>query len=860
MFSRRKFLLHSILLLFLILASAIFYLGQRWQAFQEENGLSGIETQGWRLSADGLYLERLRMVQADDRGRTELELSQLSLGVNRWWNPLPLQSLRIANLKVTWQPSANAVEQDTDDVGMPVPKLEQLESWSSWVPRKGRVDALELYLPCHSGVCHERASLNWTRSSDRLLPMTAQLQVKRAPYDLTLKARGHREASDTHVALDLHLGGLQRLSLLNRFSPENGSTLWSGALAMSELPEAEWLQQWLGEWLPYQLPDVMHLPTQMHLGAAWTFAFDSNALPDSLERLTGDLRLSSELPLLWPVPGIGLLQGHLDLAVHAEQGNWLPTELAADLQIQPDSALFAAVPASLRPEWLRLVAAPDTMLEDGTRLPLHLQLEASGPASASFDARLLLEAAEPYGMTIEQGRLELNARQVPELDASGLTAKILFNGKASGQDADIKLSKGSQIGLASLANGPTLAAEKLRLDLSGLDISIHPDEQSVAFAGPLLVEMGLLKHPSLRPQGWRWRSELVGDLNQITVKGPLENDTGLKLNLNLRHSLAQASTRLNIQLPDLYLRAGNPLSTTLLDWPATLELSNGNLQAQGQLTLTGSKSPSFSATIKAKGLGGIFDRSELSGLDAELSLSLKQDQLQVAIPELRLQQANPGLLLGPLLFQGQYSANLQQADQGRLAWSTAELQVLGGKLWLSPGDADLSAPLQKLSIHLRDLPLAGVLEAYPTEGLAGTGIIDGELHFQRSAEGVSIDQGTLQARPPGGTLQFRSAKIQALGQANPAMRLVAQALDDFRYDVLTSDVRYATDGTLNLGLRLHGHNPTLEGGRPINLSVNLEEDLPALLTSLQLSDRVSETIQRRVQERIRKRSLENHGQ
>jgi len=117
-----------------------------------------------------------------------------------------------------------------------------------------------------------------------------------------------------------------------------------------------------------------------------------------------------------------------------------------------------------------------------------------------------------------------------------------------------------------------------------------------------------------------------------------------------------------------------------------------------------------------------------------------------------------------------------------------------------------------------------------------------------------VENGQLAARAPGGVLRFVSPRLQAMAQANPGMNLVTEALENFHYRHLSSSVGYDERGTLNLGLRLEGRNPDLEGGRPINFNINLEEDIPALLTSLQLSDRVNRTIQQRVQQRLQRPS------
>src|SRR5690606_2209221 len=122
-------------------------------------------------------------------------------------------------------------------------------------------------------------------------------------------------------------------------------------------------------------------------------------------------------------------------------------------------------------------------------------------------------------------------------------------------------------------------------------------------------------------------------------------------------------------------------------------------------------------------------------------LTLQGERLRLKVPELTLKQANPGIAFGPLSFRGEYAGSLERLAQGRLDWQNAEIRLLGGRLWLDPGAADLAASEQRLSAHLRGLQMPLLLEAYPTEGLAGTGVIDGELQLQRSEAGLSIEKG-----------------------------------------------------------------------------------------------------------------------
>ncbi|VXC82225.1 YdbH domain-containing protein [Pseudomonas sp. 9Ag] len=853
MTKRRTILVWAVAGLTLLIIGFGFYAGFRWQQLKRDLGIVTLEVSGPRLTLSHLAVRQIVLVRqpsADER--LAVFLDELRLDFADGWQLLPLQSLRIKRLDAQWQPPSS----NDDNPPFSLPDFNQLVDWSAWLPRQAQIDSLDLTVPCASGTCQAQGQLTWRLGEHAPLPATLDLQLDHQTHHLALELQAYEQDSDTHLDLDLQLDGQQRLSMQNQLSANSDSTLWRGTLAMNELPEAPWLLDWLSEWVAYSPPALPALPEQMRIGAGWALQIDTQALPQDWKALNGELRLSANLPAPWPVVGLGQVQGQVDLSVRADGGLWIPTELNGDLTLQPVADLFAGLPDPLRPRAVSLKIVPAQNDEAPQTLPLNVQLAASGPSPMTLDTHLVLQTAAPYTAAFDRTQVKLRSPAITGADFSfkGFEADLRLSGRVSQQDATVRLEKGSKLRLNSLTAASDLAASTLMMELAGLGAEASFSDgqiQSLAVTGKTAVTAGEVKQPALRPQGWRWSGTLNADQSQISLDGPLSNDAGISLPLKLTHTRVDSATRLNVTLPELFLRAGNPLAASLADWPPLLELNNGRMQAQAQLNLPGSGALAATAKLSAKGLGGIYDRTELSGLDAELSAVLRRNQLRLDVSELTLREANPGFTFGPLRFAGEYAASLDTLAQGRLAWSTAEVRLLGGRLWLEPGAADLAAGTQQLHAHLRGLQLPLLLEAYPAEGLTGTGVIDGELQLQRSEAGISIEQGSLQAREPGGALQFRSPKIQALGQANPAMRLVTEALDDFHYDLLASDVHYAADGKLDLGLKLHGRNPALEGGRPINFSINLEEDIPALLTSLQLSDRVSETIQRRVQERLR---------
>src|SRR5690606_8188495 len=111
----------------------------------------------------------------------------------------------------------------------------------------------------------------------------------------------------------------------------------------------------------------------------------------------GELQLSADLPLFWPLPGMGEVQGRLNLSANTGTGTWLPTALTADLQIRPAAAVLATIPTGLHPDTLSVRITPGASSAAADQLPLQLQLRGDGPSQTSLQAQLLVNSTDQPG-------------------------------------------------------------------------------------------------------------------------------------------------------------------------------------------------------------------------------------------------------------------------------------------------------------------------------------------------------------------------------------------------------------------------------------------------------------------------------
>ncbi|WP_061241261.1 YdbH domain-containing protein [Ectopseudomonas composti] len=843
--SRRRFWL-SICVATLALPSLLIgYASYRVQQLLKEQHIE-LDWQRLSLSWRGVQLHDLRLTQRQG-GELHAQASQLQLD---WLaSETPRYRLAVQSLQIDWQPASTATQPSTEsDLDA---LFQSVLDTLPWLPRQIDLRDTQARLPCHSGLCTLAGNLSLQHLNDAL---QLHLQLERETHSAQLDARwqglGSAPDSTRHLQMSLHLDDQQQMELRSYLRAEGDAMQWAGNLLLAPLQEIAWVGTWLSEWTPLDATNLPTTPQQAGIIAQWQLQLPQTTREfGELLAAPGWLRVDAQLPQPWPLPGAGLLSGELQLDLLNASGTWQARKLHGNLQLDmQDAAWLATLPSGLQPSHLQMQLTPVQSSHDN-ELAVQLKLTGLGALELQANAELGLRQAPDWSLNVRQLQLDARSKRVDLAGsrADDLQLKLDLSGSATTQQLQFNLAEDAHLTIQQLRSGD-LQLQQTRLTLGALELAGAPS--SATLSGPLALRIHSLQHPQLQAQGWQWQGRVAADSASQTLEGALLADSGLSMTLGLDH--ATDALTLNARLDELFLRAGNPLARTLASWPALLTLDNGRIQGDANLSLPTGQPLHLRANLTGKGLAGIYDRSTLSGVDAELRLQLAGDRLTLELPSLSAKQIDPGIALGPLQLQASYQASVQRPLAGSLSHQRAELGILGGSLSLEPATWALERPSQLLPLKLRGLDLQELFRVYPAEGLAGNGLIDGTLPL-RLGEAISIEQGLIEARAPGGRLRFHSPRIRAMGLANPGMKLVTDALEDFHYDLLSSSLDYDSSGTLRLGMRLHGQNPAIEQGRPIHFNINLEEDIPTLLASLQLTDKVNDIIQQRIQQRMRQR-------
>ncbi|HMS82701.1 MAG TPA: YdbH domain-containing protein [Nitrospira sp.] len=264
-------------------------------------------------------------------------------------------------------------------------------------------------------------------------------------------------------------------------------------------------------------------------------------------------------------------------------------------------------------------------------------------------------------------------------------------------------------------------------------------------------------------------------------------------------------------------------------------------QSSGSTTMT-----SATAQFVAENVSGYHHDYGVKGLSTSMVLRVEGTG--------SIMMAQPASLFVATLQTGVDVTNVRTSYQAR--WRLTDplpivevkdfrCDVFGGTI-TSPGLViNLASSPSKTTVALQNLDLAKILSVEQQRGLQGTGTLNGTLPVTITPRGVVVDEGIIEAQPPGGVIQhsLTAESSKALSESDPHFQLVTQALNNFHYTVLRVGVKYGETGMLDLSARLEGRNPDLTQSPPIHFNLTVQEHIPTLLKSLRLIEEIPNKIE-----------------
>ncbi|GJM14215.1 MAG: hypothetical protein DHS20C12_26180 [Pseudohongiella sp.] len=320
-------------------------------------------------------------------------------------------------------------------------------------------------------------------------------------------------------------------------------------------------------------------------------------------------------------------------------------------------------------------------------------------------------------------------------------------------------------------------------------------------------------------------------------------DQSLRLGIGLQHFFLRDTGDVVLQLGSYEFTQARPLSALITPRELDADIVAGQIEGLANISWSRQQDESWRfggpIALKVDQVSGYFEDY--------LFVDLKTDLFAEASTPLGIQITNPA------------SASLGRVDVGlpleNLSWQyrfdslTSEVAIidfntslLGGELSIPAARYNPARERQQVDVVLADIRVDSLVGLAEYPGLQADGLISGYLPFIIEGDSITIERGLVGALKPGGSIRYTPASPAP--SSNQSIQLVNDALSNYQYQTMNTEVFFDETGELLLGVQLHGNNPDMNNGQAINLNVNITDNIPSLLKSLQASRVISDELQR----------------
>lgn len=333
-------------------------------------------------------------------------------------------------------------------------------------------------------------------------------------------------------------------------------------------------------------------------------------------------------------------------------------------------------------------------------------------------------------------------------------------------------------------------------------------------------------------------------LEEDVLIGIVEIDLNEQLNVGiaLQHFFFRDYGDAEIQLARHEFSSAAPLSS-LLDQ----SLLNGDIvagQIEGHANVSWSRQPNRSwefggpVILRAENLSGTYNDAYFLDLNTDIFAEattpwgLRTNRSHSA----SIASIDIGLPVNNIAWQYNFDSQTKQFQIDNLS-----IEVLGGNVAIEHMDFQADREQNEIPVVISNLDLNSIVSLADYTELVVDGLISGYLPLMLSGNTITLNEGLVGALKPGGSIRYTPANPEP--SSNPSVQLVNDALSNYQYETMNTEVYYDESGDLRMEVQLRGRNPDMNEGQAINLNINITDNIPTLLRSLQASRVITEELE-----------------
>ncbi|GAB2505337.1 hypothetical protein GCM10008940_03980 [Microbulbifer agarilyticus] len=329
------------------------------------------------------------------------------------------------------------------------------------------------------------------------------------------------------------------------------------------------------------------------------------------------------------------------------------------------------------------------------------------------------------------------------------------------------------------------------------------------------------------------------DFNNKQLSGVSTVTSGpLQIDSKWQHNRENQKGTLELVLPPTEFSRSNSLALGIDGLPANLV--DGKLEGSAKLHWPNSQQDTAQAFLSDAVVQ--YNNSYAVGIDSTISLEREGESWATTAPaRVSADTIDAGVALKNLHFDLTINAS------GDVVLTDFSSELLEGALTSDTVKWNIGGEKRQSTFQFTGISLRALTNELESTNFSASGLMDARIPITTDAEGVTVADGSLQSRPPGGRMRYYGAFSPQMLSSNPQLKLVAGALEDYTYRDIHGTIQYPLSGDLQLNLKLTGNSQAIDTKRDLIINLNLENNIPSMLRSLQASRDLTDVLEKEAQ-------------